>query len=255
MRRFDCNCFTGNWPFHYIRANTPEKLAALHARAGITGGLVSAFEGIFFQDPWEADSRLAEALAGTNYLQAQTINPLHPGWEGMLLRGVKAGVKAVRIYPGFHDYLLDSPALAELCDALREYRLPLVLSLRLEDSRITYMYHPKAVDPNYVSYFLSAQRGIPTLITNIERGEISFLQDQMAERGDVYIDTAGMRSGAFAVEKAVKAGYAPYLVYGSTAPLFELMSTVCTVDMDPCAQEVKDRIFDGHGFADALMRG
>jgi len=93
------------------------------------------------------------------------------------------------------------------------------------------------------------------MVAAYERGEISFLQDQMAERGDVYIDTAGMRSGAFAVEKAVKAGYAPYLVYGSTAPLFELMSTVCTVDMDPCAQEVKDRIFDGHGFVDALMRG
>ncbi|NLD87806.1 MAG: hypothetical protein GX633_06060 [Clostridiales bacterium] len=142
MRTFDCNCFSGNWPFHHVRTNTPGLMLEKHRKAGIDGGLMSSLEAIFYEDSWEADSRLSEKLSGTPYLHAQTINPLHPGWESMLLSGVKSGIRAVKIFPGFHGYQLNDPHLQTLCDALIQYNLPLVINLRMEDNRITYMFHP-----------------------------------------------------------------------------------------------------------------
>ncbi len=73
MRRFDCNCFAGNWPFHYIRRNTPQKLLELHRKATIDSGLISSLEAVFYRDPWEADARLLESINGTPYLCAQTM--------------------------------------------------------------------------------------------------------------------------------------------------------------------------------------
>ncbi len=253
MRKFDCNCFSGNWPFHSVRCNTPDKLLAAHRQAGFTGGLISSFEAVFYRDPWEADARLLDSVAGTPYVCAQTINPLHPGWEGMLRRGVEAGVRAVRVYPGFHGYLCDSPALGALCDALRGYGLPLVLTLRLEDARFTHMFHPAPVSTEYLEAFLYAQPGLPTLLTNIEYSELIALMPQIRSRGDVWADVSGMRSGQFVIERLAAADAASCLVYGSCAPLFSLMSTHCIVDMDPCAPELRQRIFDGHGFADIVL--
>ena len=253
MRKFDCNCFAGNWPFHYNRCNTPQKLQQLHLQAGITGGLISSFEAIFYRDPWEADARLLDSLAGTPYVCAQTINPRHPGWEGMLRRGKDAGVRAVRIYPGFHGYQLDDPALGELCAAIREAKLSLVVTLRLEDARITHMIHPAPVTTEYLEEYLYRETGIPTLLTNIEPYEIGVLLAQIRARGDVWADISGFRSGQFAIEKQEAGGAADCLVYGSCAPLYSMMSTHCILDLDPCSRALKDRIFDGGTFVDGLL--
>ena len=231
MKRMDYNCFTGNWPFHKIRCNTIEKLAALHRNAGIEVGVISSLEAIFYQDPYEAEKALAAEIAGTGYLQAMVLNPALPGWREDLQRAVKElNIKAVRLLPGFHDYRLTDPVMEEVAAALRRYHLPLLITLRLEDARTTWMFHPKSVELPELSAFLAQHRELPTLIANIQMHEIAALNDLWEQRTNLFFDTSGLKDGLFAIERLWETPARGHLVYGSLAPLFEMQSTLLTVE-------------------------
>ena len=146
MRRMDFNGFTGNWPFFRVRSNTVEKLAQLHQRCGIEGGFVSSLEAIFYQDPYEAELQLSRQLKGSAYMHAMVLNPTLPGWKDDLKRAAQQlNIKAVRLVPGFQGYALTDPALEEVMANLREYGLPLIITLRMRDERTMWMIQPESI--------------------------------------------------------------------------------------------------------------
>lgn len=255
--KFDFNCFTGNWPFHKIRCNTVEKLIKMHSRLGIQGGLVSSLEAVFYQDPFEADLELSRQLQGKEgYYHCQTINPLHSGWESILRHGVEdLHVSAVRIYPGFHGYELDHPQLHRLCDALREYKLPLVITFRMEDERQTYLFHPQILKPFELCGFLQQEQDLPMLLTNMRPDEFNILSTQVKTRGDVFCDFSGYRGGADALCRLAQSGLDQYTVYGSLAPLYTADSTVFALEHDDAPQGVRKAIFAGEALRKILCQG
>lgn len=250
MSRIDFNCFIGGWPFHKVRKKTIGDLLALHDKNGITGAYVSSTDAIFFNDPYEAELELAAALKGTGYRQVMTVNPTLPGCFADIRRGLtELGIAGVRIMPGFHDYTLDSAPVSELCGLLRELKLPLWLTPRMEDERVTYMFHPKSVPLDAMKSFLAAQTGFPVLLANARLHEILALKEIIEARGDVFADACGLKDGLFPVERLYEAGIAPaYLVYGSLQPIFCLKSSLLLVEKADIPNEACESILSGVNF-------
>ena len=248
MKKMDFNCFSGNWPFHKVRYNTVEKIIQLHKRCGIEGGIISSCEAIFYQDPYEAELSLSKELMGTNYYHAMTLNPTLPAWKDDLRRCVEElGIKAVRLVPGYHGYTLADDVMKEVCDSLRQYNLPLILTLRIEDERTTWMINPRFIPVTEVKAFLETYTDIPTLVANVRINETADLAPVFETRQNLFIDTAGFMRGLFPVDTAY-----PYvkgqMVFGSNAPMSEMQSLTILVETAILSQQEKDTIFSGDGF-------
>ena len=248
MERFDCNCFTGNWPFYKVRYNTVEKIRNLHQRIGITGGFISAIESIFYQDPYEAELALAKELEGTPYHQAMILNPTLPGWKTDLKHCVEdLHIQAVRLMPTYHKYSLTVPMLAEVTAAIKSYDLPLLLTLRLRDERCMYMFQPDFVDIDQVSEFLEKNTDILTLVTDASASELSKLSGVFAKRNNLFADCSGLKDGLFAADNAYRA-IGDKLVYGSAAPLLEMQASFYNITLSPLDEDVKTKILSGKEF-------
>lgn len=240
MNRMDFNCYCGNWPFFRMRCNTLQKLTELHRRCGISGGFVSSCEAIFYQDPYEAEEMLAKELAGTSYMHTMTLNPMLPSWKDDLKRAVeKLNIRAVRLMPGFHDYSLMNPVLDSVCNELRTYHLPLLLTLRIRDERTAWIFSPKSVPLEDVAAFLDRNKDILTLLACTRNAETIKLRAQFEGRRNLFTDVSGLKNSNFAVESACEAIGKEHIVYGSSAPLLELQSTMIIVEkanLDECTR-------------------
>ena len=115
MKRFDANCFCGNWPFFRVKENTVDKMQNIHKKYSISGGCVSSLEAIFYQDPYEAEAELARQLQGTNYYHIMVLNPMLPAWREDLKRCVsELHIRGIRLLPGIHRYSLQDPLIEDV---------------------------------------------------------------------------------------------------------------------------------------------
>ena len=247
MQKMDFNCFVGNWPFFRVRCNTVEKLMQLHKRCGITGGVVSSLEAIFYQDPYEAELQLAKQLEGTPYRHAMVLNPTLPAWKDDLRRCVeKLHIQAVRLVPGFHGYALTDAVMEEVSDALRAYQLPLIITLRMRDERTAWMLQPRNIPLEELAAFLDSHRDIPTLLANIRLKELRKLNDQFAGRDNLFADTSGFKDDMLPLDFVWQETNArEKIVYGSGAPLMEMQATTILVDRSELEASAKAGVFCG----------
>ena len=249
MKRLDLNCYCGNWPFFRVRYNTVEKIAQLHKRCNIEGGFMSAMEAIFYQDPYEAELQLAKQLEGTPYMHAMILNPTIPGWKDDLARAVKdLNIQAIRLLPGFHGYELSDPVLDEVCDALRKYGLPLILTLRIRDERTSWMFIPRNIPVEEIADFLTKYQDIVTLIACARVKETIALKEHFSARDNLFVDVSGFKDGNYVIETISEEIGSKHIVYGSSAPLLEMQSTTIIVDRAKLPEETRAEIFSGKTF-------
>ncbi len=245
MNGIDVNCLWGSWPFRKLYKNRFEDLLKIHSETGIGGGYVSCMNSIFYNDPFEGEADLHEILQGSGaYRQLLTVNPTLPAYESDVEKGVERfGVKGVRIYPGYHNYRLDDPCMEGLCALLRKYRLPLMLTMRLEDERLDYLYLPRRIAvPDELLKFAGSVRDIPILIMNLRYGEILSCEDAIRNQPNLYIDTSGIKDPVASLEEITKHIGDRKILYGSQYPLNALKSTLYEVTMAEIPRESKDRI-------------
>lgn len=252
--RLDCNAFVGAWPFHKIREKDFAALEAKHKRYGIEGGYVSSTEAIFYNDPLEADLDLAEELDGRrDYRQVITVNPLLPGTCLQVRRAIREiDVAGVRILPGFHGYTLHAPELEALCEILEEEKLPLFLTMRMEDMRVEYLMQSQEIYVWELAGFLERHTGFPVLLCNTRTRELSWVSRVIESQNNVFTDVSGFKEGLFNMERLHEAGYTDYMVYGSTSPLFCMKSSLLLVETAQMPGEVKEKIMSGRSFLDAV---
>lgn len=249
MSRIDCNCFVGTWPFHYVRGSRFEDLKKLHSANNIEYGYVSSTEAIFYNDPYEADCRLAKEIAGSGYQHVITVNPTLPGCCDSVRRMVSEfPVAGVRVLPGFHDYTLLDQGLNKLYDLMCELHLPLLLTLRMEDERMAYMFHQKSIPVWDIDMFVSTHTDIPILICNCRNAELSFLANTLRAYDHISVDCSGLKNAIFGIDEYYEQNLLDKMVYGSVAPIFCMKSTVLLVETGDVPEEIKDKIFSGDAF-------
>lgn len=249
MNSVDFNCFTGGWPFHKVRNNRFQDIELLHKQNGISYGYISSTDAIFYNDPYEAEAELHEEIRGTAYRHVMTVNPTLPGTMDDIHRAVRDfKISGVRILPGFHDYTLDSEQVRELCRVLKSYRLPLFLTLRMEDERCTYLFHPKSVLVEAVSRFITEERELTLLLCNIRMDELEQLREVLLKNPQVSYDSSGLKDLLFPLERLAQFGIVDRLVYGSLAPVFCMKSTLLLIREDEIDSRLQERILTGESF-------
>jgi len=136
----DANVHLGSWPFSPLLERTGPQLAAHLAAHGIRRAFASHLGSVFLPEPMPANRLLFAAVRRTPALQpVPTINPALANWREQLAACRDAAdLRAVRIFPNFHNYRLRLRRLDDFMAALAEAKLRLVLNVRLEDERHKY---------------------------------------------------------------------------------------------------------------------
>jgi len=244
VKKIDVNCLLGNWPFRKIRKNSFEDLKEVHKQNNIEYGYVSSLNSIFYNDPFEGDLELHELIKDTLYKHILTINPEIPGFIDDIKKGIELfNIKGVRIYPGYHGYSLDSKYIRKLCMVLAENKLPLFLTMRMEDERLNYLSHPRNIEATELAEFLTNHPENKVVLLSIRAGEILLIKDMLNFRNNVLVDTSGLKEWLFVIEKLTKDIDHHRIVYGSDHPLYCLKSSLLLVEKAEVDNSVKEDIF------------
>lgn len=136
LMRIDVNSFVGAYPFRKLPATSPDGLLRAMDRIAIDQAWISHLPSVFWRDPAAGNAWLYETAERQNrFRPVPAVHPGLVGWERSVGDASSAGAPAVRCDPMY--YALDPAgselqALVKLCG--RE-GVPLLLAVRLEDSR------------------------------------------------------------------------------------------------------------------------
>lgn len=243
MNAIDINCMLGNWPFRKLYKNKLEDMLNVHKKNNIVSGLVSSLDGVFFNDPYEADEDLHNIVKNTSYKQVLTVNPTLPGYLDDIDNGVKnLNIAGVRIYPCYHEYHLDNSNLDDLCNKLKEHNLPLFVSVRMEDERLDYLTHPTLEKKDVVTSFINKHNDIKIIFLTIRYAEILDLKDLFISNPNLFADSSGLKDEIFVVEKLLQHIPSEKIMYGSLHPLFCLKSTMLRFEKAEISDKDKENM-------------
>ena len=250
MKRFDGNCFVGNWPFFRVRENTIDELLMLHKKCGVSGGFISALEAIFYQDPYEAEELLSEKIRGTEYHHVMILNPMLPAWRDDLHRCIKKlRIKGVRLMPGFHGYSLNDSVLNEVINEIEQYDLYFMITLRMQDDRTTWMHSPRYIPMEELADFVNAHKDTKILLNHIRLNELEHLNERNVCWQNLYADTSGFKDGSNPAESAISKDFLKeHIIYGSGAPILEPYASVFQLETANISETEKEYIFSGKSY-------
>ena len=130
----DVNVNYGVWPFRKFHENSLSKMSRCLKEEGISFGLISSLEAVFQDDVKRCNDELFRKLNKyPNLLPVAVINPKNKDWKQILEQN---NYKAVKIFPGYHNYSLFDENAMELIKAVNLKKVPLLISIRQEDERI-----------------------------------------------------------------------------------------------------------------------
>lgn len=136
----DVNVSWGVWPFHGGNAQRLPSLVRHLTALGIRAALVSPVPAILAPDPqWDNDRLLRLSRGRKEILPCVVIHPLLANWRDSLKASCDAGARGVKLFPSYHGYSLDLPAVDELIDRCTRLHIVVALSMRIEDER---SHHP-----------------------------------------------------------------------------------------------------------------
>lgn len=129
--RIDVNACFGYWPYWPLPDHSADYLVALMDRHGIDRAACMSLRGLFISWREGNEETLAAARRfGDRLIATVTISPFLQGSGDELRRLVDAGARAVRIYPSFHNYSLDSEFVDNICTTATDCRIPVVVPTR-----------------------------------------------------------------------------------------------------------------------------
>lgn len=137
----DSNAYIGHWPFRQLPYNTCEALLGRMDQFGVEAAVLSNLNGIFYKNTQPANEELAHAIRARRtfrdrFIPFAVINPIYGGWKNDLDTCTRQlEMQGIRLFPQYHGYSLDHPALVELVKLSRDRGLPVAFSLRMVDSR------------------------------------------------------------------------------------------------------------------------
>lgn len=218
----DSNVHLGQWPFRHLPDANLATLIPKLKRLGITRAWVASFDGILHRDVAGVNARLATTCRDSNHdflVPFGTINPNLLDWEEDLRRCHETHQMAgVRIYPGYHDYLLSSPQFERLLSLATQRGLLIQVTLSLEDTRTQ---HPRLrvadVDPNPLPALLSRHPNARLMLLNARLSPQAIRA--LAECPQIHFDTARV-DGTNGVASLVRATSPQRVLLGTHSPFF-----------------------------------
>lgn len=134
----DANAYMGHWPFRPLRHNTADGLLRLMDQHGIDRAVVSSIHAIFYRNSQAGNEELSVQIRPhrDRLIPFATLNPTYVGWREDLHRCCEdLGMKGLRLFPYYHDYVLTEERSLALIGEATERGLPLALPIRVVDMR------------------------------------------------------------------------------------------------------------------------
>lgn len=244
MRAVDTTIYYGPWPFR--KAGT-EDLSFLKKHCGkncIDAMLVSSVQGIFYEDPFEADILLHEAISNEpGMYHIMTVNPHVPNWKQDVKTAVRDfDIKGIKIYPGYHEYSLQDHMVDEICKEAGKYDLPLVIAGRVEDLRVCHMLHPAPIPLDRLGVFLGRHRDNTIVLSNFSFGDVMALKGNILVRDKVYVDMSGFIFISYPLEKLLTVYPKEMFLFGSQFPLYNQRGVLNEITEAAVSEEVKQAV-------------
>jgi predicted TIM-barrel fold metal-dependent hydrolase len=174
----DTNVNLGPWPFTPVPDRTGPALAAHLAANGVQRALVSHLGAVFQPEPMASNRLLFAAVRrAPALLPVPVINLALANWREQLAEcQAAAPIRAVKLFPNYHNYRLGARRVDEFMVALAAAKLRLVLNVRLEDERHKYFaLRIKGVPVPQLAALLGRFPDQHVLLTGIYRGEVEKL--------------------------------------------------------------------------------
>ncbi len=173
----DVAAFIGPYPFRYVDRTSPADLLRAMDRVGIERAWVGHLGSFLYRDPAPANATLVADLRPHTgrLLPVPTVHPGLPDIARDLDRACDVGAPAVRVYPNWQGLDPAGDAMRALAAEAAARTLPLVLTVRFEDSR---QRHPLDVARDLpaaaVRLLARADPGVRLLVTHADR---SFVEE------------------------------------------------------------------------------
>ncbi len=131
IMRIDINAHFGYWQYWDLPQHTADELVAMMDAHGIEQAACLSLRGVQLNWREGNDETLAAAQRHSKRLLAMaTISPFLGGNADELRRLIDAGFRGVRLYPGFHNYPLDSAFVDDICRCAAERGVPVMIPTR-----------------------------------------------------------------------------------------------------------------------------
>lgn len=220
----DVNVHLSRWPFRRLPLDDTAKLVQRLKSLGVTRAWAGSYDAILHREPSSVNARLAAECAAHGEGVLEPVGSLHlgmPGWEEDLRRCHEVHrMRIVRLYPSYHGYGLNAPAVGELLDQATQRKLVVQIVAKLEDERTQ---HPLvSVPPVELEPLKDWLKKLPqarVVLLNalgLVRGEAL---SKWTAAGQVWFETA-MLEGIAGIGVALKHLPADRLLVGSHAPFF-----------------------------------
>jgi hypothetical protein len=134
----DVNAYLGHFAFRQLRHNTTSGLLALMDRKRIQRAVVSSAAAITYRNSQAGNEEVAAEIAHhrDRFTGAAVVNPAYAGWKDDLkICHEEFGMKALRLYPRWHNYRLTDPACLDMAHQAAERGMAISVPIRVEDRR------------------------------------------------------------------------------------------------------------------------
>ena len=245
----DINAFIGEWPFGELPHRTADGLLSLMDRPGIDRAAVASLHGLFYKRCDAANRRLWNEIQGhtDRLIPVGIVNPAFPQWERDLRQcRDEFGARAVRLFPTYHGYTVDSPECSDAIDAAAELGLPVILSVGFEDARVHHwITQIPAVDMAALRTLASAKRGKRLVIAALHAAEVRTLLAQPAE-SDCLVETSHMEGPVMGIQDLVQRVGAHRVMLGTQAPFMNPAGAMLAVTEPGFDEADRARVMGGN---------
>jgi predicted TIM-barrel fold metal-dependent hydrolase len=226
----DVNVHLSRWPFRRLPCDELPKLVEKLQTGGVTQAWAASFDAVFHKDVAAVNARLvADCRKGRPgmLLPFGTVNPTLPDWPEDLRRcHEEHKMPGIRLYPGYHGYGLDDPALAELLTMAEDRDLIVQLVVRIEDTRTQHpLMQIPDVDPKPLEPLIAARPKLRLVILDALKTVGADTLDALIGAGQVHVEIS-MLEGVEGISSLLQRVPVERVLFGSHLPLFILESAL-----------------------------
>ncbi len=240
----DVNVHLGRWPFRYLRHDDPARLVKKLRSSGVGQAWVGNFDALLHVDLDAVNHNTAlwcRRWGGRLLVPLGSVNPRLPDWQTTLSRCVQRHkMPGLRLYPGYHGYQLDDPAVGELFRLAQQHRLVVQVAVRLEDPRTQ---HPLLQVPDVnlapLQGLLKAFPQVPVVLLGALRSVSARELAAMMDWGPLYVEIS-MLEGTAGLQRLLQRVPRERVLFGSHMPLFVIESALLKLmesELSPQEQE------------------
>ncbi len=246
----------GDWPFRKLKHRTADMMIDLLKKEGIDKAVIYSIYSILAKDCMEGNLEITEAASKypETIIPYAVINPAFPCWKRDFVTCFdKMGFKGLRLFPTYHGYDFEDSCFSEIMAAAEEKKIPVVLSVRIEDERQHHwLMKVPPLNIKSVVKVISDFPKIPFIISGASYSELLDEKEILLQNNNWFFDIArmqGRNDNPGAVEVVVRAINdfgTERMLFGSNAPFQYVKSSLLKVQNASISEKEKMLILSGN---------